>query len=322
MRAAELVALASRVLLGVANMPIQAQATIGETPSANSNRTPAWQTAAGGKMEFEVASIRTAEPGARRRSNVSLTVEDEAIRSGGRFSSTAPLAKYIDFAYKLMLVGSQWDAVYGRLPKWANSDLFTIEAEAPMANPTKDQMRLMMQSLLAQRFNLAVHFETHDVPVMALVLAEPDKLGSRLRPHAQGPPCNAKIPPVDRDSPKKPEVWRPTCGDIENVDWKNNTVILGSRDTSMEMLADYTAALAELDRPVVDQTRLQGRFDYEVNFTPMWKMPKEQSTGTQLDLTGPTFLEALKDQLGLKLKSTRAPIQILVIDHVEQQSPN
>jgi uncharacterized protein (TIGR03435 family) len=51
-------------------------------------------------------------------------------------------------------------------------------------------------------------------------------------------------------------------------------------------------------------------------------MPKGQSADTQLDLTGPTFFEALKDQLGLKLKPTRAPIQILVIDHVEQPSPN
>jgi bla regulator protein BlaR1 len=322
MRAAGLVALASTVLLGLANMPMKALATIGETPSADSNTTPAWQTTAGGRMEFKVASIRAAEPGARRRSNVSLTVEDEAIPPGGRFSSTAPLAKYIVFAYKLMLVGSQWDAVYGRLPKWATSDLFTIEAEAPMANPTKDQMRLMMQSLLAQRFHLAVHFETHDVPVMALVLVDPGNLGSRLRPHAKGPPCDAKIPPVYRNSPKIPDTWRPFCGDIQNLDWTNNTVILGSRNTTMEMLADYTAALAELDRPVIDQTGLQGRFDYEVNFTPPWKMPKEQSTDTQLDLNGPTFLEALKDQLGLKLKRSIAPIQTFIIDHVEHPSPN
>jgi uncharacterized protein (TIGR03435 family) len=51
-------------------------------------------------------------------------------------------------------------------------------------------------------------------------------------------------------------------------------------------------------------------------------MPKEQSTDTQLDLTGPSFFEALKDQLGLRLKPTKAEIQTLVIDHLEQPSPN
>jgi uncharacterized protein (TIGR03435 family) len=112
------------------------------------------------------------------------------------------------------------------------------------------------------------------------------------------------------------------CGDIQNVDWTNNTVILGSRNTSLELLANYVPLLVQLDRPVVDQTGLSGKFDYEVNFMPPWKMPKEQSTEMQLDLTGPTFLESLKDQLGMKLKPTRAPIQAIVIDHVEQPTPN
>ena len=178
-----------------------------------------------------------------------------------------------------------------------------------MANPSKDQMRLMMQSLLAERFKLAVHFETHDVPVMALVLVEPGKLGFRLRPHSQGPPCDAKIPPVDHNSPKIPDVWRSICGDLQLIEWTNNTVILGSRNTTMEMLADYVPALVQLDHPVVDQTGLNGEFDYELDFAPPWRMPKEQSTDTQLDLTGPTFFEALKDQLGLKLKPTRAPFK-------------
>jgi uncharacterized protein (TIGR03435 family) len=132
---------------------------------------PAWQTTAGGGMDFEVASIRPAEPGTRSHSNIGLTIEDEPILTGGRLSSTAHLADYINFAYKLMHVGAQSDAVYGHLSKWITTDLFTIEAKAPIANPTKDQMRLMMQSLLADRFKLAVHFEIRDVAVMALASA-------------------------------------------------------------------------------------------------------------------------------------------------------
>jgi uncharacterized protein (TIGR03435 family) len=283
---------------------------------------PAWQIAAGGPMSFEVASIRPAGPEARFCTNINLNLEDEPIPIGGRFSATAALGSYLALAYKFMPVGAQSDAVFGQLPKWATSGLFTIEAKAPMANPTKDQMRLMMQSLLAERFKLAVHFETHDVPVMALVLIEPGKLGFRLRPHSQGPPCDANIPPVDRDSPKIPDVWLPVCGTTKAIDWRDHTAILGSRNTTLEVLAAYIPTLMPLDRPVVDQTGLTGRFDYELNFTPEWRMPKEQSTDTQLDLTGPTLFGALKDQLGLKLKPTRASIRTLVINHVEQPSPN
>jgi bla regulator protein BlaR1 len=227
---------------------------------------------------------------------------------------------YIQFAYKLSVFQDQ--AAFDHMPKWATAESFDIEAKAPTTDATKDQMRLMMQSLLADRFKLVVHFEAHDVPVMALVLVNPGKLGPRLRAHSEGPACDAKIPPADHSSPKIPDVWMPVCGTTQMLDWANQTVILGSRNTTMDIFADWVPLLETLDRPVVNHTGLTGRFDIELNFTPPWKMPKEQSTDAQLDLTGPTFLEALKDQLGLKLVSTRAPVPTLVIDHVEQPSPN
>jgi uncharacterized protein (TIGR03435 family) len=105
-------------------------------------------------------------------------------------------------------------------------------------------------------------------------------------------------------------------------DWTNNTVILGSRHTTMDMLTAYIPALEPLDRPVVKQTGLTGNFDIELNFTPPWKMSKDQSADAQLNLTGPTFLESLKDQLGLKPVSTCAPVPTLVIDHVVLPTPN
>jgi uncharacterized protein (TIGR03435 family) len=271
-------------------------------------------------LEFEVASIRPAPPGARWRSIFNLGVLDDPVPPGGRFSATGGLGAYIQFAYKVMLVQQQ--DPFAHLPKWATTEFFDIEAKAPTANPTKDQMRLMMQSLLADRFKLIVHFEAHDVPVMALVPIKPGKFGPRLRAHAEGPPCDAKIPPVDRSSPKIPDVWMPVCGDIQNIDWTNNTVILGARDITMDALADWVRLIEPLDRPVVDETGLTGRFDVEVNFTPPWKMPKDQGPDAQLDFSGPTFLEGLKDDLGLKLISTHATVQTLVIDHVEQPSPN
>jgi uncharacterized protein (TIGR03435 family) len=319
---AGLAAFASTIVLGLSIVPLRAQSTTGETQSANLNETTAWQSAAGGPVSFEVASIRPAGPGEGFRTNVNLNMEDEPIPTGGRFSATASLGSYLALAFKFMPTGTQSEATFAHLPMWATNQLFTIEAKAPMANPTKDQIRLMMQSLLAERFKLAAHFETHDVPAMALLLVESSKLGPRLHPHSQGPSCDAKIPPVDRSLPKIPDVWTPVCGAIQLIDWTNDTAVLGSRNTTMEMLADFIPALVGLDRPVVDQTGLDGKFDFEVNFTPPWKIPKEQTAEAQLDMAGPVFLEALKSQLGLKLKPIKAPIQILVVDHVEQPSPN
>jgi bla regulator protein BlaR1 len=322
MRAAEGMALAAALVFGISDLPLKAQGTTGESSSVASETTPAWQAAAGGRISFEVASIRRASPDAQFRTNISLNMEDEPIPPGGRFSATASLGSYLALAYKFLPTGPQSEAVFSRLPKWAATDMFTIEAKAPMANPSKDQVRLMMQSLLAERFKLAAHYEAREFPVIAMVLAEPGKLGSGLRPHAQGPPCDAQIRPVDRKSAKIPEVWRTSCGDFQMLDWKDNTVLLGSRDTSIAMFANFLPAIEDPGRPVVDQTGLKGTFDFEINFTPPWRVPKEQAAGAQLDLTGPTFLEALKDQLGLKLKPARASLQTLVIDHIEQPSAN
>ena len=288
--------------------------------SQASQLVPAWQTAAGGKMEFEVASIHPAAPGASTRQNFDMSVEEMTIPPGGRLSATGALGMFIQFAYKLSVF--QDKAAFDHLPKWATTEYFDIEAKAPTANVTKDQMRLMMQSLLADRFNLIVHFETLDGPAMALVLVNPGKLGPRLRPHSEGPACDAKIPPIDRSSPKIPDVWMPSCGTTQMVDWRNQTVILGSRDTTMDTFSDWIPLIETLDRPVVNRTGLAERFDIELNFTPPWATAKEEGADTQLDLAGPTFLEALKNQLGLKLVSTHASVQTLVIDHVEQPSPN
>lgn len=270
-------------------------------------------------MEFEVGSIHPAAPGASGRQKFDMSIEDLAVPPGGRFSATGALGMYIQFAYELSVFQDQ--AAFDRMPKWATTKLFDIEAKAPTTAATKDQTRLMMQSLLADLFKLIAYFEARDVPAMALVLVKPGKLGPRLRTHSGGLPCDAKIPPVDRSSPKIPDIWIPVCGTTQMVDWTNNTVILGSRNTTMDIFAGWVPLIETLDRPVVNQTRLTGTFDIELNFTPPWKMPKEQSDA-QLDSSGPTFLEALKDQLGMKLISTRAPVQTLIIDHVEQPSPN
>src|ERR1022692_34137 len=86
----------------------------------------------------------------------------------------------------------QMDSMLAHAPKWVSTDSFEIHA---LANgiPTKDQMRLMLQSLLADRFRLQVHIVTVQVPVLALVLEKPGKTGPKLRPHSEGPPCDVHL---------------------------------------------------------------------------------------------------------------------------------
>ena len=97
---------------------------------------------------------------------------------------------------------------------------------------------------------------------------------------------------------------------------------LGSRDTTMQRVADSLPFLGNLGRPVVDQTGLTGTFDFTLNFVRESNQPLSPGAETQPAPQGPTFLEALQEQLGLKLKPIKAPLKILVVDHVEEPSPN
>src|SRR5579863_2260586 len=152
-----------------------------------------WQTSAGGKMSFDVASVKPSK-GAFVPPDFPLDFGDGYRATGGYFKADFPLWTYIQFAYKILPGEEQNRETQAHLPGWARTDRYTIDARAPSANPTKDQMRLMMQSLLAERFHLAAHFETREQPVLALTLAKPGKVGPKLRPHGDGPSCDPAAP--------------------------------------------------------------------------------------------------------------------------------
>jgi uncharacterized protein (TIGR03435 family) len=280
------------------------------------------QTPAEARMAFDVASVRQSKPGTFTPPSFPLDAGDAYVLTGGRFSADFPLATYIAFAYKLSLTQEQRQSMLARLPKWAATDRFDIQARAE-GNPTKDQMRLMMQSLLADRFKLAVHFETREVPVLALSLVKSGKTGPKLRPHSEGPPCDSPSPVHGPVSPSKTsDAFPPRC-DVYMLESKPNHMNqAGSRNTTMDLLAASFPSLAALGRPVVNQTGLTGRFDFTIEWTPESNTPEPPNADGQTDLQGPTFLDAVQEQLGLKLESTRASIRILIIDHVERPSEN
>lgn len=302
---------------------VQLQGAPGEGQSKKSTQVPEWQRAAGGKMAFEVASIRPTPLGKFTPPNFGLGNDDSYGNVHGVFSANFPVSVYILFAYKIRPSPEEWKAILAKLPKWVDTELFTIQARAA-GEPTKDQMRLMMQSLLADRFKLAVHFETRVVPVLALKLDKAGKTGPRLRPHAEGPPCNVvgSVPPRNGSSTSIPPVFPVACDVQAMFIMPDHQVLHGSRNTTMQLLAESLSPIGNLGLPVVDQTGLTGKFDYTLLFTPDSNVPPGSDGNTPPDTGGTTFLEALKEQLGLKLTRTKAPVSVLVVDHIELPSEN
>jgi bla regulator protein BlaR1 len=285
-----------------------------------------WEKAAGGSMAFEVASVKPNKSDGPWSSNVGLTEDGNSSSSGGRFSAVrVPLNIYIAFAYKI--APRQSLLLRSVLPKWALTERFDIEAKAPVANPTKDQMRLMVQSLLLDRFKLATHWDSRDAPVYALVLSTPGKTGPTLRPHSAGPPCDT-APDAGAQKPIAAD-FPPSCGALAPLPSSaTGRKRFGVRNVNMEQIVGYLQALGALNREVLDKTGLSGTFDFSIEWTPEFNGPSQpnESNGRppnfQSDATGPTFLEALKDQLGMKLDSTTGPVQTLVIEHIEEPSEN
>ncbi len=217
-----------------------------------------------------------------------------------------PVSWYIGFAYKLN--GGQSLSLQPQLPKWATTDHFDIEARAE-GNPTKDQMRLMMQYVLADRFKLVVHTETRQLLVFALVPSKQGKTGPQLQPHSDDPPCASLLPSAVFPFPCGVPTSTPSGGQ-----WT-----MGARNLTMAQIADYLSGPGDLDRPVVDRTGFSGKFDFHIEFV---RQPNGPDITPKADPSGPMFLEALRDQLGLNLESTTGPVDVLVIDHVEEPSPN
>jgi uncharacterized protein (TIGR03435 family) len=307
-----------------ADQPAEPQAPATHLPM------PQWQIDAGGKMEFDVASVKqntTAMSQETVHSNIPLGPMDLFTPTGGLLSATnMPLLQYLIFAYKL--TPNQVDSVQSQLPKWATGTRYDIQARAA-GNPTKDQFRLMMQALLADRFKLAVHYESKQVPVLALVLDKPGKLGPQIQVHPADSPCST-APPAPSAAPEDqvPMVaggFPEACGAF--MVWLSTTpgrLRGGARNVPISMMAT-TLSIPELtgaDRPVTDKTGLTGNYDIVIEYTPQINGPLPPGVNFRPDESGPTFLEALKEQLGLRLDKQTAPVDSIVVDHIEQPSEN
>jgi uncharacterized protein (TIGR03435 family) len=271
---------------------------------------PAWQQAAGDTMAFEVASIRE-DKGSFKPPSFALSSDEWFRDPHGRFHADFKLPVYIEFAYKIWLTGDEERAMVANLPDWVRSTRFDIEATAP-PNATKDQYRVMMQKLLAERFGAKIHFEQKELPVLAMLLVKPGKPGPRLIPHDQGQPC---------DETPKPTTYPKQCYSFAARPIDDGMWLTGSRASSMNQIAMFVGSFVgnsgEIGRRVVDQTGLTGLWDITLEAAQPGAPPSAQQ-----QTVGPTALEVVRDQLGVKLKATRAVVSEIVVDHIDRPTEN
>lgn len=274
-----------------------------------------------GAQSFDVTSVKPGKPGLPANSNFPLGPGDVYVPNGGFFSATGfPLITYIAFAYKIL--GNQMEYLLPQMPGWAKTEGFDIQARAA-GNPGKDQMRLMMRSLLADRFALKIHTETRQVPVFGLVLLKAGKTGPQLQKHPEDPSCST-APGAGTAAPAATVAggYPALCGGILGMPASApGRMRIGARNVTLALIANGLSQIGNLGRPVLDQTGIGGTVDFTLEWTPeISTLPP--GVDFKPDESGPSFLEALKTQLGLKLDSQKGPVEVMVVDHVERPSAN
>jgi uncharacterized protein (TIGR03435 family) len=240
--------------------------------------------AADANPEFEVATIKPSKP----------DTPGKMFRVNVRHFSTlnTTLDDLIIFAYGIHVR----QIIDG--PAWFGSDKYDLDAQPDgQGQPNEKQWKTMVQKLLADRFKLAFHRDKKELSAYALVVG---KNGPKLT-KSQGEPNG-----------------------LPGLMFRGPGIFHASNAT----MANFAGILqgAVLDRPVVDQTGLEGKYDFPLKWTPDEsqfasfdrKMPPLSDNAD----APPGLFTAIQEQLGLKLESTKAPVEVLVIDHVEKPSEN
>ena len=223
--------------------------------------------------------------------------------SPGRFAYVnTPLEVFIYNAY-----GFTSERVLG-MPDWARRDKYDITAtHSPEYQAFSQQQRAMLQRLLEERFSLQTHRETREMPVYELVMLRTDGLGPRLR--VSGPEC---APGGTAD--------RTQCGTRINMG------LIDGRFVNWQTVTSQLPGWA--GRTVIDKTGLNGMFDVRLEWNPdpsATRSPAAAAAATAAAaLPGERvdIFTALQEQLGVKLQSARAPLEVLVIDKLERPTPD
>jgi uncharacterized protein (TIGR03435 family) len=276
----------------------------------NATRAQAPTAPAPRKLEFEVASVKPVDPG--------VACCPPQIDSA-RFAYTTTLHDLIGQAYRAFFPcptkADSGDCAFPGAPAWIFKDRFTIEAKLPQGFPAYSrsqfmggrapQLNQMLQALLEDRFKLKVHWEMRTMPIYALTVG---KNGPKVKPLADPEPGRVSSDPGGSVTKRLPN--------------GNTLSTFNAVDSSMQAFADSLGEF--MDRPVVDRTSLKGTFEFKVEWESEPDSPSNSGPGMigRMMHAGPAMFTAIEEQLGLKLESTKGLVEVLVIDHVEQPSPN
>ena len=243
---------------------------IGVTSFADGGRVRAQAT----PPAFEVASVKPAAPNNRTRMQ---------FLAGGRFTATSMTLKtLLSVAYDIR----EFQISGG--PDWMTSARFDVSSKAEHPSATTSDMVLMLRTMLADRFKLALHWETRDVQVYELVVADS---GLKLR---------------ESDASK-----------ARSLDGGGGRAI-GAKVT-MDLLSQFLSM--QLGRTVVDKTGVNGAYDVTLTWTPETN-PVQNSADNPRPLDGPSIFTAVQEQLGLKLVSRRGPVEWMMVDRAERPAAN
>jgi bla regulator protein BlaR1 len=274
------------------------------------------------RAEFDVASIRPSNPNGGGGGGGKSKDGGPGPRAGldhGRFNLSSTLFGLIVRAYGINGCGELRDdcALISGGPDWLKKSRFDIQAKMPDGSPEytfvqflrsqAPQLQLMLQALLEERFDLKVHRETKQLSVYALTVV---KDGPKLKA-ASGEMIQLKDGSTVRNQSL---LWTPTP--LPDGTRSDHLIRMFVRDQSIQAVVDSLSHL--MDRVVLDRTGLKGNFDITIDYE---RNPDKADT-PGFDITGPAMFTAFQAQLGLKFESTKAPVEVLVIDHADKPSEN
>lgn len=241
---------------------------------------------------FDVVSVK-------KRTPTSGAFAPHVVRDGV-FSTQNHVNGLLQFAYNLR----DLDIVGG--PDWMLRDLFVVNARAGH-DASQDEMRVMVQSLLKDRFRLVAHEEQRERDHFTMTLVRRD--GAPGLALLRRDDCANPLTRPKRPDPPAGAATSGGCG-------------------SMSRLADVVTMM--LDTPVIDRTGIAGTFDYALFYSRAdFRLPRALALGATPILASrpaddvfPSLREAIRDQLGLTLEPVRGPLRVLVVDSVEQPTDN
>jgi uncharacterized protein (TIGR03435 family) len=266
------------------------------------DRTETAQSSVSSLPKFDVASIKPHKDDPSGNMMVGMRFTPDGVTISGM-----PLDVLLREAF-----GVSEDRVQNA-PAWAKSERFDIEAKVDAADVAAlgklkmEDRGAMLRPLLEDRFGLKYHHETKELQVYTLVVAK-------------GGPKLTESKPLTGDARNGPQQMIRMSGEGMSMEGKDGT---------MDNLAHVIGM--QLGATVVDKTGLTGHYDYTLKWVPdqgmpmMWKGPEggpEPGRGASTSPTGPSLVAALQEQLGLKLETKKEPVDVIVIDQINQPSPN